>query len=58
MPTFKVLGLHFGISKTEAKETLNYWLEILENVLPVNLLEQVEKHDSDYGSRLRTKGTK
>jgi hypothetical protein len=47
-PTFKVLGLHFGISKTEAKDTFNYWLEILGNVLPVNLLEQVEKHDRDY----------
>ncbi|MEO3706709.1 DDE transposase family protein [Trichormus azollae] len=49
MPTFEVLGLHFGISKTEAKDTLNYWLEILGNVVPASLLEQVEKHDSDYG---------
>jgi hypothetical protein len=39
MPTFKVLGLHLGISKTEAKDTFNYWLEILGGVLPVNLLE-------------------
>jgi hypothetical protein len=29
MPIFEVLGLHFGISKTEAKDTFNYWLEIL-----------------------------
>jgi hypothetical protein len=49
MPTFEVLGLHFGISKTEAEDTFNYWLEILGNVLPVNFLEQVEKHDRDYG---------
>jgi hypothetical protein len=49
MPTFEVLGLHFGISKTEVKDTFNYWLEILGNVLPASLLEQVEKHDSDYG---------
>ncbi len=48
MPTFEVLGLHFGISKTEAKDTFHYWLEILGNVLPASLLEQVEKHDSDY----------
>ncbi|MEO3706676.1 hypothetical protein [Trichormus azollae] len=52
MPTFEVLGLHFGISKTEAKETeakdtFNYWLETLGNVVPASLLEQVEKHDSD-----------
>jgi hypothetical protein len=49
IPTFEVLGLHLGISRTEAKDTFNYWLEILGNVLPASLLEQVEKHDSDYG---------
>jgi hypothetical protein len=49
MPTFEVLGLHLGISKTEAKETFYYWLEILGNVLPASTLKQVEKHDSDYG---------
>jgi hypothetical protein len=47
MPTFEVLGLHFGISKTEVKDTFHYWLEILGDVLPASLLEQVEKHDSD-----------
>ena len=46
MPTFKVLGLHLGISK---KDTFHYWLEILGNVLPPSLLKQVEKHDSNYG---------
>ena len=48
MPTFEVLGLHFGIWKTEAKDTFHYWLEILGNVFPASLLEQLEKHDSDY----------
>ncbi|MEO3706611.1 helix-turn-helix domain-containing protein [Trichormus azollae] len=48
MPTFKVLGLHFAISKTEGKDTFNYWLEILGDVLPASVLEQVEKDDSDY----------
>jgi hypothetical protein len=48
MPIFEVLGLHFGIWKTEAKDTFHYWLEILRNVFPASLLEQVEKHDSDY----------
>jgi hypothetical protein len=47
MPTFEVLGFHFGISKTEAKETFDYWLEILRDVFPASLLEQVGKHDSD-----------
>jgi hypothetical protein len=27
MPTFEVLGLHFGISKTEANDTFHYWLK-------------------------------
>jgi hypothetical protein len=48
MPIFEVLGLHFGILTTEAKDTFHYWLEILGNVFPGSLLEQVEKHDSDY----------
>ena len=48
MPRFEVLGLYFGISRTEAKDTFHYWLEILGNVLPASLLEQVEKHDRDY----------
>ena len=59
MPIFEVLGLHLGISKTEAKDTFHYCLEILGDVLPASLLEQVEKHDvAIMGSRLRTKGTK
>ena len=41
MPIVEVLGLHFGISKMEAKDTFHYWLEILGNVLPASLLEQV-----------------
>ncbi len=48
MPTFEVLGFHFGIWKTEAKDTFHYWLEILRDVFPPSLLEQLEKHDSDY----------
>ncbi|WP_041639410.1 hypothetical protein [Trichormus azollae] len=48
MPIFEVLGLHFGILTTEAKDTFHYWLEILRNLFHASLLEQVEKHDSDY----------
>jgi hypothetical protein len=54
MPTFEVLGLHFGISSfkfryiPEVKDIFHYWLEILPDVFPPPLLEQVEKHDSDY----------
>ena len=55
MPTFEVLGLHFGVSKTEANDTFHYWLKILPNILPASLIEEVEKHDSDYayGTRRR-----
>ncbi|WP_266888880.1 transposase family protein [Trichormus azollae] len=37
IPTFEVLGLHFGISKMEAKDTFHYWLKILRNVFPASL---------------------
>ncbi|MDF5725501.1 MAG: transposase [Rhizonema sp. PD37] len=52
MPTFEVLGLHFGISKTEANDTFHYWLKILREILPASLLEQVGKSDSDYAIAL------
>ncbi|WP_081462915.1 helix-turn-helix domain-containing protein [Trichormus azollae] len=66
MPTFEVLGLHFGISSfkfpyiPEVKDTFHYWLEILRDVFPPRLLEQVEKHDSDYAMATQNKrqGTK
>jgi hypothetical protein len=45
MPTFEILGLHFGISKTEANDTFHYWLKILRKILPASLLEQVETND-------------
>ena len=48
MPTFEILGLQFGISKTEANDTFHYWLGILRKILPASLLEQVEKNESDY----------
>lgn len=48
MPTFEVLGLQFGVSKTEANDTFHYWLEILGNILPASLLDSWENQDSDY----------
>ncbi len=47
LPTFEVLGLHFGISKTEANDTFHYWLDIWRELLPASLLEQVEYLSSD-----------
>ncbi len=52
MPTFEVLGLQFGISKTKANDTFHYWLVILREILPASILEQVEKNDSDYAIAL------
>ena len=61
MPPFEVLGLHFGIWKTEAKDTFYYWLEILRDVFPPSVLEQVGKYDNMIAIipwTIRTKGRK
>lgn len=47
MPTFQVLGMLFGISKTEANDTFHEWIPILRDILPSSLLEQVSNNESD-----------
>lgn len=47
-PTFEILGLQFGVSKTEANDTVHYWLSLLRVLLPASLLEAVASEDSDY----------
>ncbi|WP_341528630.1 transposase family protein [Nostoc sp. UHCC 0302] len=47
MPTFQVLGILFGISKTEANDTFHDWIPILRDILPSSLLEQVSNNESD-----------
>jgi DDE superfamily endonuclease/Helix-turn-helix of DDE superfamily endonuclease len=47
IPTFEVLGMLFGISKTEANDTFHYWRKILRNILPASLLEQVGGQEGD-----------
>lgn len=47
LPTFEVLGLQFGISKTSANNIFHYWLKILREILPASLLEQVRNQTSD-----------
>lgn len=47
IPTFEVLGIIFGISKTEANDTFHYRRKILRNILPSSLLEQVENKEGD-----------
>ncbi|MBW4457222.1 MAG: transposase [Nostoc indistinguendum CM1-VF10] len=47
MPTFQVLGMLFGVSKTEANDTFHYWISILRDILPSSLLEQVSNNESE-----------
>jgi hypothetical protein len=47
MPTFEVLGMLFGISKTEANDTFHDWIPIIRDILPSSLLEQVSNQQSD-----------
>jgi hypothetical protein len=47
MPTFQVLGMLFGVSKTEANDTFHDWIPILRDVLPASLLEQVSNNESN-----------
>ncbi len=49
-PTFEVLGLQFGVSKTEANDTVHHWLKMLRMLLPASLLEAVAPDFSDYES--------
>ncbi|MEI2579024.1 transposase family protein [Scytonema sp. PRP1] len=48
LTTFQLLGIQFGVSESTANDTFNYWLPLLEELLPSSLLEQVKKNASDY----------
>lgn len=48
LTTFQLLGIQFGVSESTANDTFNYWLTILQEILPSSLLEQVKKNASDY----------
>lgn len=45
--TFQYLGIQFGVSESTANNIFHYWLDILTELLPASLLEQVKKQ-SDY----------
>ena len=47
LPTFEILGLQFGISKTSANDIFHYWLRVLREILPASVLEQVKNQTSD-----------
>jgi len=41
--TFQLLGIQFEVSESTANDTFNYWLPLLQELLPSSLLEQVKK---------------
>ncbi|MCG6138829.1 MAG: transposase family protein, partial [Nostoc sp. LLA-1] len=47
IPTFEVLGIMFGISKTLSNDTFHYWGKILRKIIPSTLIEQVEDKEGD-----------
>lgn len=47
-PTFQVLGINFGVSESTAHEIFHYWIDILRELLPASLLEQVKKNENEY----------
>lgn len=48
LTTFQLLGIQFGVSESTANDTFNYWLPLLQELLPSSLLEQIKKTASDY----------
>ena len=46
-PTFEILGIYFNVSESTANNIFHYWLNILSEILPSSLLEQVKKNPSD-----------
>lgn len=46
--TFQYLGIQFGVSESTAHNIFHYWLDILSELLPASLVEQVKKKDGDY----------
>ncbi|MBA3921211.1 MAG: transposase family protein [Nostocaceae cyanobacterium] len=47
-PTFEILGLLFDVSRTKANNTFNYWIEILREILPASLVEEVKNDHQKY----------
>jgi hypothetical protein len=54
LPTFQILGVHFGLGESTANYIFHRWVKILRELLPASLLEQVKKNDSDRAWVLET----
>ncbi|BAY26419.1 hypothetical protein NIES2100_62350 [Calothrix sp. NIES-2100] len=48
IPTFEILGMLFGVSKSEAHVTFHYWRKIIRVILPSSLLEQMDGQEGDF----------
>ncbi len=46
-PTFEILGIIFNVSESTANNIFHSWIDILNEILPSSLLEQVKKNPSD-----------
>ena len=44
-PTFELLGLLFDISCAFVRETFHYWIDILRDILPASLMEEVKGNE-------------
>lgn len=47
LPTFQVLGINFGVSESTANNIFHFMINILKELLPASLLEQVKKNESE-----------
>lgn len=47
LPTFEILGINFDVCESTAHNIFHYWLNILRELLPSSLLEQVKKNPSE-----------
>ena len=48
LPTFQMLGVQFGVSESTANDIFHYWSELLRELLPATLLEQVKKNPNEH----------
>jgi hypothetical protein len=48
LPTFQMLGVQFGVSESTANDIFHYWSELLRELLPASLLEQVKKNPNEH----------
>ena len=48
IPNFQILGINFGVSESSANNIFHYWIDILREILPESLLEEVKKEEDEY----------